>query len=218
MKKQFLNPTVTVDIVLLTIENDRLKVLLIKRENAPYKGAEALPGGYLFQGETTKDAALRVLGEKAGVTDVYLEQLYTFDTPGRDPRGPVFSVAYLALVPFPLPILPGAVHTQTPELYDIARLPKLAFDHRSIVTYAIERIRGKLEYTTIGCGMLPEYFTLSDLQKVYEVILGKKLDKRNFRKKIDQLGFLKETKEKQTGKRQRPAKLYTLKSKDLKIF
>jgi len=219
-KKNYLNPELTVDVVLFTIEEGELKVLLIKRENDPFKNTEALPGGYLLAGETTRSAATRVLAEKAGVKDVYMEQLYTFDTPGRDPRGPVFSVTYMALVPSPLPVLASAQHPQTPKLFSINKLPKLAFDHKQIINYAVERIRGKLEYTTIGFSILPQLFTLSQVQQVYEVILDKKLDKRNFRKKIEQLGFLKETKQVLSGLRQRPAKLYTLdtKSKTVKSF
>ena len=217
-EKNFLNPTVVVDVVLLTVEDGDLKVLLINREGDPFKGYEALPGGYLLVGETTRTAAERVLRDKAGVTDVYAEQLYTFDAEGRDPRGPVFSVTYLALVP--PSVQERKDGTQHPQWFSTKKLPKLAFDHRAIVDYAVERVRGKLEYTTIGFGILPKLFTLSQVQQVYEAILGKELDKRNFRKKLDQLGFLKETKQVLTGMRQRPAKLYTLgtKSKTIKTF
>ena len=217
-EKNFLNPTIVVDVVLLTIVDNDLKVLLITREGEPFKGYEALPGGYLLVGETTQTAAERVLREKAGVADVYVEQLYTFDTPDRDPRGPVFSVTYLALVP--PTVKDGGDDTQHPQWFSVAKLPKLGFDHRAIIAYALERVRGKLEYTTIGFGVLPKMFTLSQVQHVYEAILGKPLDKRNFRKKLDQLGFLKETKQVLAGMRQRPAKLYTLgtKSKTIKIF
>lgn len=212
LEKAFLNPTVTVDVALFTIEDDALKVLLINREGDPFKGMEALPGGYLLAGETTQDAANRILREKAGITNIYLEQLYTFDTPGRDPRGPVFSVTYLALAPSPFPTAEGS-NIQAPGLYNVKKLPKLAFDHKEIIAYALERIRGKLEYTTIGFGVLPKLFTLSQVQHVYETILGTTLDKRNFRKKIEQFGFIKETKQVLSGMRQRPAKLYTLSGK-----
>ncbi len=219
-EKTFLNPTVTVDIVLFTIEKDMLKVLLINRARDPFAGVEALPGGYLLKGETTKTAAARILEEKVGVTDIYMEQLYTFDTEGRDPRGPVFSVTYMALVPSPIVFDQSADDIQAPAFYDVRRLPKLAFDHKQIVAYAIERLRGKMEYTTIGFNALPEYFTLSQLQKTYETILNTKLDKRNFRKKIEQFGFVKETKKMLSGQRHRPAKLYTksIKSNEIKLF
>lgn len=216
--KSFLNPTLVVDIVLFTVEDGDLKVLLINREGDPYKGFEALPGGYLLAGETTKTAAERVLKEKAGVSDVYIEQLYTFDEPGRDPRGPVFSVTYLALVPPGLH--PDEQGTQHPKWFSVKKLPKLGFDHKAIIDYAKERLQGKIEYTTIAFGTLPKLFTLTQVQQVYEAILEKEIDKRNFRKKIDQLGFLKETKQTLSGMRQRPAKLYTLgtKSKTIKLF
>ena len=218
--KRFLNPVLVVDVVVFTIEDGQLKVLLVKRENDPFKNMHALPGGYLLEDETTRKAATRILAKKAGVRDVYMEQLYTFDGSARDPRGPVFSVAYLALVPSPLPLIRDKKLAPAAVLVNAAKLPKLAFDHRNIISYAVERLRGKLEYTTIGFNALPKLFTLSQLQQVYEVILGKKLDKRNFRKKIEQLGFLKETKHVLTGMKQRPAKLYALSAGkgDLKIF
>jgi 8-oxo-dGTP diphosphatase len=216
--KSFLNPTLVVDIVLFTIINGDLQVLLINREGDPFKGLEALPGGYLLAGENTKTAAVRVLKEKAGVSDIYIEQLYTFDEENRDPRGPVFSVTYLALVsPTTIPETKG---TQHPKWFSTKKLPKLAFDHKKIIEYAKERLAGKVEYTTIAFGVLPTLFTLTQVQQVYEAILEKEIDKRNFRKKIDQLGFLKETKQTLSGMRQRPAKLYTLgtKSKTIKVF
>jgi 8-oxo-dGTP diphosphatase len=209
-QKEFLNPTVVVDIVLFTVEEGELKVLLINRDNEPFKNTRAIPGGYLLKGETTRTAALRVLREKAGIDEVYLEQLYTFDAPGRDPRGPVFSVTYMALVPSPLPETKQKDGIQAPELLPVKKIPKLAFDHKEIVSYALARLQGKLEYTTIGFNVLPKFFTFSQLQNVYETILNKTLDKRNFRKKMEQLGFIKETKQVLGGMRQRPAKLYTL--------
>jgi 8-oxo-dGTP diphosphatase len=191
MTKKYLQPDVTVDVVLFMIEDGDLKVLLVEREHGPYEGMRALPGGYLLEGETTRIAADRVLMRKAGVKDIYVEQLYTFDTPGRDPRGPNFSISYVALVPSPLPI-GESDDVQKPEWFSTKKLSKLAFDHQEIIDYAIERLRGKLEYTTIGFNALPKLFTLSQLQQVYEVILDKTLDKRNFRKKMDQLKMIKE--------------------------
>ncbi len=209
MNKKFLEPDVTVDVVLFMVEDRDLKVLLIERDREPYKGMRSLPGGYLFEKETARIGAERVLEEKAGVKNIYIEQLYTFDTPGRDPRGPNFSVSYIALVHSPVKI-DMSHDAQKPAWYSVKHLPKLGFDHKEIIEYAVERLRGKLEYTTIGFNALPKLFTLSQLQQVYEVILGKKLDKRNFRKKMDQFGFIKETKQFLTGMRQRPAKLYSL--------
>lgn len=240
MTKAYLNPTVTVDIVLFTIKDDTLQVLLINRDSEPFKAMDALPGGYLLAGETTESAAKRVLKEKAGIENVYIEQLYTFDEAGRDPRGPVFSVTYLALVPEHLLTAATTDNSDTqrvdsgaPSQYSGMQHPHwlpvkkaldkkyaLAFDHKKIIAYAKERLQGKIEYTTIGFGVLPQLFTLSQVQQVYEIVLEKEIDKRNFRKKIDQLGFLKETKETLSGLRQRPAKLYMLgtKSKTLQLF
>ncbi|MCX6755029.1 MAG: NUDIX domain-containing protein [Candidatus Nomurabacteria bacterium] len=209
MNKKFLEPDVTVDVVLFMVEDGVLKVLLVEREHEPYKGIHALPGGYLFEKETARTGAERVLEEKAGVKNIYIEQLYTFDTPGRDPRGPNFSISYIALVHSPI-MINKSHDVQKPEWFPVKKLPKLGFDHKEIIEYAVERLRGKLEYTTIGFNALPKLFTLSQLQQVYEVILNKKLDKRNFRKKMDQFGFIKETNKSLTGMRQRPAKLYSL--------
>lgn len=226
MTKAYLNPTVTVDIVLFTIKDDTLQVLLINRDSEPFKAMDALPGGYLLAGETTESAAKRVLKEKAGIENVYIEQLYTFDEAGRDPRGPVFSVTYLALVP---EHLLSESSEKNPDIQHPHWMPvkkaldkkhDIAFDHKKIIAYAKERLQGKIEYTTIGFGVLPKLFTLTQVQQVYEIVLEKEIDKRNFRKKIEQLGFLKETKETLSGLRQRPAKLYMLgtKSKTLQLF
>lgn len=205
--KPFLNPNVVVDVVLMTVSGGDLQVLLIRRDADPYVHMDALPGGYLHTGETTRSAAERVLQTKAGIKDIYIEQLYTFDTPGRDPRGPVFSVTYLALVPPGLNITDDGT-IQHPRWQSVSELKKLAFDHADIIEYAHSRLQGKIEYTPIALRILPERFTLSQLQGVYEAILGKTLDKRNFRKKIDQLGFVIPTDEKLSGMRQRPAQLY----------
>jgi 8-oxo-dGTP diphosphatase len=174
---------VTVDIVIFTIRDSRLKVLLIKRGIVPFKDCMAIPGGFVLEDESLDTAALRELKEETGVEDVFLEQLYSFGDPKRDPRGRVVTVAYYALIPAGHPIKAGS-DAASAAWYDADDLPKLAFDHRRIVDYAIERLRNKLEYTTAGFKMLPEQFTLSELQSVYEAILGKKLDKRNFRKKL----------------------------------
>ena len=182
--KKYVSPLVTVDVVIFTVESGELKALLIKRANKPFLGDHALPGGFLLQGEASHAAALRILKEKAGVSDVYIEQLYTFDAKGRDPRGPVISVTYFALVPPSDIVLKKGKDIQAPALYLLRHLPKLAFDHTDIVAYAARRLRAKLEYTNVAFSLLPKYFTLFHLQKIYETIMGKKLDKRNFQKKF----------------------------------
>ena len=209
---------VTVDIVLFTIHKETLKVLLVKRVQSPFLGKWALPGGGVGSHESVDEAALRLLQKETQVGNVYLEQLYTFGELKRDPRGRVITVAYYALVSddrfrWGSPLGPNGVH-----LFPVHRIPSLAFDHQKIITYALERLRHKVNYTTICFQLLPEKFTLSELQKAYEVILGQKLDKRNFRKKMLQLNILKRMGEKKISGPQRPAELYSFtESKVLKL-
>ncbi len=212
MKKLYWPPAVTIDVVIFTIEDGELKVLLIKRNKPPFAGAWALPGGFLLKNETTQNGALRTLKEKTGVGNVYMEQLYTFDSPSRDPRGHVLTIAYFALVSRPKIIFGSGKDLQTPALISVKKLPKLAFDHNKIIDYALERLQYKLEYTNAVFSLLPRQFTLSQLQEAYEIILDKKMDKRNFRKKFLALGLIKPTKEIKRGLRQRPARLYEFKS------
>lgn len=221
IQTKYATPSVTVDAVIFTVADSELKVLLIKRARAPFAGAPALPGGFLHANETTRDAALRTLREKAGVKDVYVEQLYTFDEAGRDPRGQVFSVAYFALVPSGKLALKSGGDLQEPELISTRRLPKLAFDHKKIIDYAVQRLRAKLEYTNLAFSLLPREFAFSDLQELYEIVLARKLDKRNFRKKIVSLGIIKPVSGKTSGGRQRPAQLFRFadhKPSELKKF
>ena len=150
-----------------------------------------------------------MLKDKAGVSDVYVEQLYTFDSLTRDPRGQVLSVTYFALVPREKIHIDTKTATEHPAFVSVKSLPKLAFDHGDIVTYSMKRLRDKVRYTNIIYSLLPKYFTLSQMQKTYEMVYGKNLDKRNFRKKMLELGLLKPSKKKLTGTRQRPAALYS---------
>ena len=198
---------VTVDIVIFTIQSDELKVLLIKRGIPPFKGQFALPGGFVHEDESLDKAAMRELREETGVSDVYLEQLYSFGDPGRDPRERIVTVAYYALVSADRSQLAAGTDTTEAAWWRLSKLPALAFDHRKIVDYALERLRNKLEYTTVGFQLLPEKFSLTELQGVYEAILDKRLDKRNFRRKIELLKILKPTSEYRRGG-QRPARLY----------
>jgi len=209
---------VTIDIVLFTIHKGVLKVLLVKREKAPFRGRWALPGGPVEMHDSVDEAALRQLQKETQVGNVYLEQLYTFGELQRDPRGRVITVAYYAAVHSdrfsPLPPVDGTIS----HLFSVHRLPSLAFDHPKIISYALERLKHKVNYTTICFQLVPERFTLSELQKAYEVILGQKLDKRNFRKKMLQLNILKSTDEKRISGPQRPAQLYSfIESKVLKL-
>lgn len=198
---------ITVDVVIFTIQDAVLKVLLIKRGIAPFKDHMAIPGGFVLEDESLEEAAVRELKEETGVENVYLEQLYSFGDPMRDPRGRVVTVAYYALVPADRPLNPGS-DASAARWCDVKKLPPLAFDHRKIIDYALERLRNKLEYTTVGFQLLPRKFSLSELQAVYEAILGKKLDKRNFRKKMNLLGILDALPEyRRTGRK--PAQLYS---------
>jgi len=201
---------VTVDIVLFTIRERQLHVLLIRRLAKPYEGRFALPGGFVLENESLDAAAARELWEEAGVENVYLEQLYTFGAPGRDPRGRVVTVAYYALVPNTQTLQAGTDAADA-AWFPVANLPALAFDHKGIVEYAHQRIRNKLDYTNVGFELLPAKFTLTELQLVHEAILGETLDKRNFRRKTMQRAIVKPTKEWQrTGRK--PAQLFRFSS------
>jgi 8-oxo-dGTP diphosphatase len=198
---------VTVDIVIFTIHAGALKVLLVKRGVPPFAGHFAIPGGFVLEEESLEQAALRELLEETGVADVYLEQLYSFGGPKRDPRGRVITVAYFALISADQSPLKAGSDAAEAAWWPLNRLPLLAFDHSEILNYAVERLRSKLEYTTVGFQLLPAKFTLSELQEVYEAILGKTLDKRNFRRKLALLKILKPVPEFRRGGC-RPARLY----------
>jgi 8-oxo-dGTP diphosphatase len=197
----------TVDIVIFTIEQGALKVLLVKRGIEPFAGQYAIPGGFVLENESLDQAAMRELREETGVAEVYLEQLYSFGDPKRDPRGRVITVAYYALISAEHSQLRAGSDAAAAAWFAVDAVPDLAFDHAKILAYAVERLRNKLEYTTVGFQLLPEKFSLSELQEVYEAILGKKLDKRNFRRKLALLKILKPTSEYRRGGR-KPARLY----------
>jgi 8-oxo-dGTP diphosphatase len=198
---------VTVDIVIFTLREGSLQVLLVKRGVPPFEGQYAIPGGFIRADESLEEAALRELHEETGVRNVFLEQLYTFGDPKRDPRGRVITVAYYALIASDKLSLVAGADAAEAQWFPASSVPPLAFDHKSILDYALERLRNKLEYTTVGFQLLPEKFTLGELQAVYEVILGRPLDKRNFRRKLALLGILKPLREwHRTGRK--PAQLF----------
>ena len=209
----FPRPSVTVDLVIFSIEAGILRALLIRRGETPFKGAWALPGGFVREAESLDDAAKRELREETGVKDVYLEQLYTFGETDRDPRGRVITVAYFALIAAGRQVLKADTDAEHVQWFPVKDLPDLAFDHAAIIDYALERLKNKLEYTTVGFQLLPEKFTLSELQNVYETILGKTLDKRNFRRKIALLKILEELDEQKMEGVHRPARLYRFKAR-----
>jgi 8-oxo-dGTP diphosphatase len=198
---------VAVDIVIFTIQQAELRVLLVKRGIEPFAGQFAIPGGFVREDESLDQAALRELKEETGVGEVYLEQLYSFGDPGRDPRGRVISVAYFALIAADHSALSAGSDAAEADWWPVDKLPELAFDHRRILGYSLERLRNKLEYTTVGFQLLPKRFSLTELQEVYEAILDKRLDKRNFRRKIGLLKILRPTREYRHSGR-RPARLF----------
>ena len=204
---------VTVDIVLFALRDWELQVLLIQRGIPPFEGRWALPGGFVRDGESLESAARRELAEEAGVRDVYLEQLYTFGEPGRDPRGRVVTVAYYALLTTEAAPLVAGTDAGAARWTAARKHPPLAFDHERILGYALERLANKLEYTTVGFKLLPKTFTLGQAQRVYEAVLGRTLDKRNFRRKMALLGILKPLDEWVRDGPSRPAQLYRLTGK-----
>lgn len=204
------HPAVSTDVVLFTIRNGTLCLLLIQRANPPYEGCWALPGGFLEIDEDLDQCALRELKEETGIEGVYLEQLYTFGKPARDPRERVVSVAYFALTRSDSLRPKAASDARAVAWYPVQSLPALAFDHSDIVAAALQRLVAKLTYSTIAFQLLPETFTLSQLQSVYEMLLGEPLDKRNFRKSMLAREILIETGEYARSGNHRPAKTYRL--------
>ncbi len=200
-------PSITVDLVIFTLLQGTLHVLLIKRRQWPFAGMWALPGGFVRFGESLEQAARRELVEETGVEDVYLEQLYTFGDPHRDPRTHVITVAYFALVPADRHRLRADTDAAEAGWFPAYGGPPLAFDHPDILDYAITRLRYKLEYTALAFELLPAEFTLTELQEIYEHILNEELDKRNFRRKVLQAEILEETGGRRCGEH-RPARLY----------
>lgn len=201
-------PALTVDCVVFGYDAEELKVLLIQRDLEPFEGKWALPGGFVHIEETLEDAARRELQEETGIADLYLEQLYTFGEVNRDPRERVVSVAYYALVDLFHYRLTAATDARNAAWFAVDDTPPLAFDHEQILAMAHQRLRGKVRYQPIGFELLPEKFTLTQLQRLYETILGTALDKRNFRKKILGMDLLIELDEVEQDVAHRAARLY----------
>lgn len=199
-----------VDVVVLGLDDGRLDVLTVERARPPFAGSRALPGSQVGPDEDLEQAATRVLFPLIG-NPPHLEQLATFGAPRRDPRGRVVSVTYLALVPAPLPVAEPAAWC------DAVAPGRLAFDHATILATAVERLRGKLSYSNVAYGLLPDEFTLSELQAVYEGVLGRALDKRNFRKKLTAVGLLEEAGGQRRGSH-RPAQLYRFTHRSLVLL
>ena len=204
-------PAVTTDVVLFTLRSEKPAVLLVKRHEAPFAGCWALPGGFLEPGEDLAACAMRELAEEAGLRDLYLEQLYTFGRPDRDPRGRVISVSYFGLAPVEILAPNTGPDTAETAWLPLHALPPMAFDHDEIIALAHQRLVAKLDYSTIAFQFLADTFTLSEIQRVYEALLDTPLDKRNFRKRILALGLIEETGQLCRNGKHRPAREYRLK-------
>ena len=205
------HPAVTVDVVVFTIENNDLKVLLIQRDHEPFAGKWALPGGFIEIDERLSDAARRELKEETGVSAAYLEQLYTFGNPDRDPRERIITVAYYALIPSDQLSPTAGDDARDAKLFSMNDLPGLASDHGNILRVAKQRVTERLNDAFFAFRIMPKTFTMYELRRVHELFLGETLDKRNFRKKIIALDQIEETGEKRESVRHRPARLYRVK-------
>ena len=211
------NILISVDNVIFTIINDKLQVLLVSRPIEPFKWSRALPWGFVWDKETLEKAAYKKLEEKTSVKDIYLEQLYTFSDLKRDPRWRIISTAYMSLVSRENLTLKNSTNWRESKFFSVTSLPKLWFDHKQIIEYAVKRLKWKLEYTNIAQYILPEKFTFTQLQNVYETVLNQKFDVRNFRKKINSLGIIEETGEKEIWNQYRPARLFKFTNKNIEI-
>ncbi|HYG74655.1 MAG TPA: NUDIX domain-containing protein [Planctomycetota bacterium] len=205
---EYPRPSLTVDCVIFGLDEGDLKVLLIQRDIEPFKGRWALPGGFVRLDESLEEAAKRELQEETGVSSVYLEQLYTFGDLGRDPRERVVTVSYYALVNLADHRVKATTDARDAAWFSVSDVPRLAFDHEKILDTALLRLKGKVRYQPVGFELLPKKFTLTQLQRLYERVLERPLDKRNFRKKILSMDLLIETDEIEQDVAHRAARLY----------
>lgn len=215
------NFAVSIDCVLFGFDGNELKILLIERNEEPFKDWWALPGNLVDINESVDQSAQRILKELTGLSDIYMEQYYSFGEVKRHPQGRVISVAYYAMLRLggDKPLKPLSNYAKRAQWVDVAKLPELAFDHKNILNKGLEKIKRRIKHLPLAFELLPEKFTLTQVQSVYELILGKKLDKRNFRKKILSFKVLKELDEKQRGVSFRAATLYKFdKRKYNKLF
>jgi 8-oxo-dGTP diphosphatase len=199
---------VAVDVAVLSLEGDRLSVLLVKLKRAPFEGRWGLPGGHIGASETVEAAAARELREKTKVTDVVLEQVRCFSAPDRDPNGRCISVGFLALVPVEAARLTATGKYAGVGFFPADELPPLGYDHAEIAGAAVARLRALAEYTNVAWSLLPREFTLGALQRAHEAILGRALDARNFRKRVLESDMVAATGATQRGEAHRPARLY----------
>lgn len=210
---EYPRPSLTVDCVIFGLDESDLKVLLIQRGQAPFEGQWALPGGFVRMDEMLDEAARRELQEETGVSNVFLEQLYTYSGVDRDPRERVVTVAYFALVKLCDHRIKATTDARNAAWFAVHDAPKLAFDHAQILEQALDRLKSKVRYQPVGFELLPEKFTLTQLQRLYETILERDLDKRNFRKKILGMDLLLELDEIEQDVAHRAARLYSFDKK-----
>ncbi len=206
---EYARAALATDCVIFSFDGTSIKLLLIERDNEPYRNEWALPGGFLSISETASECALRILKEKAGLENVFIEQLYTFSDINRDPRERIISITYFSLINKHQYELVAGRDTIKAEWFNISELPVLAFDHKNIVGYALSRLKGKVRYQPVGFELLEKKFTLPQLQQLYEAILGTNIDKRNFRKKILGMGLLNPLEEKEKNVAHKAARYYS---------
>ena len=206
--QQYTNPALAVDLVIFGYHRQELSVLLLNRKEAPFGGQWTLPGAFLQVEESFKTVCTRILQDKLGIGDVFLEQLYSFDEVNRDPRGRVISVAYFALVnPHRFELLAGSMANDV-QWFNVKKMPALGFDHMDIFNAALKRLKAKILYQPVGFELLDEEFTMTELHELYECILGILLDRRNFRRKILESGYVLATGKKRAGLKNRHPDLY----------
>jgi 8-oxo-dGTP diphosphatase len=205
---------ITTDSVVFTIINDDLNILLVKRKYAPFKGKYALPGGFVRLSEDIEASALRELKEETGVKNIFMKQLNSYGKVGRDPRARIITVPFFALINSDKVKLQGGTDAESAHWFPISELPELGFDHKKIIADALDYLKSELQKTNVAVQIMPEKFTLTELQKMYEAVLDTELDKRNFRKKIKELDLLKSLNETKMDGPHRPAQLFKFKDKN----
>ncbi len=209
---------VAVDIVVFTVKNGELYVLLIKRKHPPYQLQLAIPGGFVLNNENLEEAAMRELVEETGVDDIFIKKLTAYGDVNRDPRGRVVSVVFLALIDSEKFRLHASSDALQAQWINVEEVKKLAFDHNKILEDALAELKFEVQTTNIAAQLLPEKFALSEMQRVYEILLEKTLDKRNFRKRIHSLGILAPLRETKMDGAHRPAKLYKFKHREYRTL
>lgn len=213
IQKKYQFAVIAVDPVIFSLVNNQLHVLLIKMKKEPYQNTWAAPGGLVGGDESLDEAAWRLAKEKTGIKNPHFEQLYTFGEVNRDPFGRVVSVAYLTLISADKIEIKTTSEYSDIKWFPVKKLPALAYDHREMIQIGVTKLQQRILESNIVASLLPEEFTLTALQKVYETILEKKIDKRNFRKKILSLKILKKTSRRELFRANRPAWLYKFVSK-----